>query len=73
MIRAPHIENHNLSRTLHRQRTNRHAQIQISEGRKLLKPTGRDAYRQKVRKTHDGFARTSLTNPTMPNAWRVTQ
>lgn len=63
MIRALHIENHNLSRTLHRLRTNRHARIKISKRQKSMAPMGRDANRLKTRKTHTAFARTNPAHP----------
>lgn len=63
MIRAPHIENHTRSRTRHRLRTNRHAQIQILQRQKPMAPMGCDANRPKTRKTHTAFARTNPAHP----------
>ncbi|WP_212635012.1 hypothetical protein, partial [Aliiruegeria lutimaris] len=67
------IENHDLSHTPHRLWFNRHAQFQISEGRRLLKSTGHNAYRQKARTKPDEFANTSPTNPTCPVRSRATE
>jgi len=72
MKRAPRIENYDLSRTPHRLRFNRHPQIQITEGRRLLKSTRPDAFRQKARKTHDEFAATSPAHPTRAASSRAT-
>ena len=63
MIRALHNENHNPSRTLHRLRTNRHAQIKISKRQKSMAPMGRDPNRPKARKTHTAVARTNPAHP----------
>lgn len=58
MILAPYIENHNRSSTLHCLRTDRHAQIQIPKGRKVLKFRRRGEHRQKARETHVAFVPT---------------
>jgi hypothetical protein len=50
MKRAPHVVNCSLNRTLHRLRTNGHAQIKISKRRQLMTPMGCGAYRPKFRK-----------------------
>ena len=63
MKRAPHVQNHSPSSTLHRLRTNRHAQIKISKRQKPMAPTGRDANRPKTRKTHTASARTNPEHP----------
>ena len=63
MIRAPHIENHNRRRTLHRLRTNRHAQIQILQRQKPLPPMGRDPNRPKDHKPHAAVVRTNPAHP----------
>lgn len=63
MIRAPHIENHNRRRALHRLRTNLHAQTQILQRQKPMAPTGRDPNRPKARKIHTAFARTNPAHP----------
>lgn len=72
MKHALHIKNHNLSRTLHRLRFKRHAQIQITERRRLLKSTGRHEYRQKSPQKTDEIARISPTNPTCPVRFKAT-
>jgi len=63
MIRAPHIENHNRRRTLHRPRTNRHAQIQMPQRQKPMASMGRDPNRSKARKPYAAFARTNPAHP----------
>jgi hypothetical protein len=72
MKRAPHVKNHSLSRTLHRLRTNRHAQIKISKRQKSMTPLRRDPYRPKASKTHDGIARKSPVQPACPTKFRET-
>ena len=52
MIRAPKIEDCNLSRPVHRLRSRSYAQIQLEKGLKSLDSTGQNANRQKDRKTH---------------------
>ena len=59
MIRAPHIENNTLSRTLNRLRTNRHAQVHLMTGRKSPNPEAQTANRSKDRKTPAQVARKS--------------
>ena len=72
MKRAPHVQNHSLSRTLHRLRTNRHAQIKISKRQKSMTPLRPDAYRPKASKTHDGIDRKSPAQPAFPRRFRAT-
>lgn len=62
MKRAPHIENHNLSRTLHRLRSRSPTQIQGTTERKSLDATQHNANRPKDRKTHAEFAPKSSEN-----------
>ncbi len=57
MKRAPHVVNCSLNRTLHRLRTNGHAQIKISKRRQVMTPMGCGAYRPKVRKIHEALSR----------------
>ena len=63
MIRAPYIENHNRRRTLHRLRTNRHAQLQIPQRQKPMASMGRDPNRPEARKPHAAFVRTIPVHP----------
>jgi hypothetical protein len=51
MTAAPEIENSDFSRTLHRMRTNRHAQIKISTPQKRITSTRQHAHRPNSGKT----------------------
>lgn len=72
MKRAPRIDNYDLSRKPHGLRFKRHAQIQITEPRRLLKSTGRHEYRQKSPQKPDEIARISPTNTTCPVRFKAT-
>ena len=63
MKRAPHIVSCSLSRTLHRLRTNGHVQINILKRKKSMAPMRCGAYRPKVRKIHQAFARKCPVQP----------
>ena len=66
MKRAPHVINCSLNRTLHRLRTNGHAQIKTSKRKKSMTPMRCGAYRPKVRKIHEAFARKCPVQPACP-------
>jgi len=63
MKRAPHVVNFSLNRTLHRLRTNGHAQINILKRKKSMTPMRSGAYPPKVRKIHKAFARKCPVQP----------
>ena len=59
MTRAPQIEDRNLSRMLHRLRSQRHAQVDLVTGQKSPNPEAQNANRSKDRKTPAQVARKS--------------
>ena len=66
MTSVPQIPMFYFSRTPHRMRPNLPTHIRITVVQRPPNYPGRDAYRQKARKTQDAIVRISPTNPACP-------